>query len=377
MTRQHRRRHGLAGIVAAGLALVLVLPGTTSDLQAADLQVVASVPQAPGNISVSAAGRVFISLHQLYQPAIAVAELVDGALVPFPNAAWNDPATASGDRFNAVLGLQVDADERLWLLDNAVGTDEAPRLIAWDLARDRLDRVIALPAPVTGPGSFLNDLAVDLDNNAVYITDTAFGPNPALVVVDLTTGAARRILEAAPSTAAEDIELAIEGKAVAFLQPDGTTFNPRFGADSIALDAANAWLYYGPLSGRTLYRIRTADLRNPGLDDAALSDRVERYAAKPVSDGIAVDTAGNVYITDFTNSAVGVIGARDRAYEVLYQDTERLAWPDGFSYGPDGRIYVTTTQLHRAPLLNGGENAVKPPFGIYAFTPLAPGVVGR
>ena len=131
------------------------------------------------------------------------------------------------------------------------------------------------------------------------------------------------------------------------------------------------------MSGRTLFRIPTADLRDAGLDDAALTARVERYAAKPVSDGISVDNAGNVYITDFTNSAIGVIGAADRAYTVLYQDAARLAWPDGFSYGPDGRIYVTTTQLHRAPLLNGGANEVTPPFGIYAFPPLAPGIVGR
>ena len=193
MAMELRMRRRRSGALAAGLALALA---TAPAAAAQDLEVVAALMAAPGNISVSAAGRIFVSLHQLYQPAIAVAELVDGALVPFPNAAWNDRAMAGGDRFNAVLGLQVDADERLWLLDNAVGTDQVPRLIAWDLARNRLDRVIALPAPVSTPASFLNDLAVDLDHNAVYITDTAFGPNPALVVVDLTTGMARRILEA-------------------------------------------------------------------------------------------------------------------------------------------------------------------------------------
>ena len=95
-----------------------------------------------------------------------------------------------------------------------------------------------------------------------------------------------------------------------------------------------------------------------------------------MSDSIAIDTAGNVYITDFTNSAVGVIGT-DRTYKVLYQGSDSLPWPDGLSYAPDGRMYVTTTQLHRAPLLNGGENTVEPPFDILAFPALAPGVVGR
>ena len=109
MAMELRMRRRRSGALAAGLALALATAPA-----AQDLEVVAALMAAPGNISVSAAGRIFVSLHQLYQPAIAVAELVDGALVPFPNAAWNDRATAGGDRFNAVLGLQVDADERLW-----------------------------------------------------------------------------------------------------------------------------------------------------------------------------------------------------------------------------------------------------------------------
>jgi sugar lactone lactonase YvrE len=27
----------------------------------------------------------------------------------------------------------------------------------------------------------------------------------------------------------------------------------------------------------------------------------------------------------------------------------RIAWPDSFAFGPDGALYVTTSQIHRGP----------------------------
>ena len=365
---------------AVAVAALVVHPGfSTARAQSAeDLEVVASVTPAPGNITVTSDNRIFVSLHQLYQPPMAVAELVDGELVPFPDAAWNNPETAGPNRFFAVLGLQVDAAQRLWLLDNAVGFEgQGPRLVAWDLTTNTLDRIIEMPEGTFAPNSFFNDLAVDVESETVYIADTAFGPNAALVVVDLSSGSVRRILDSAPSTAPEPIDLAVNGKTLAFMQPDGTTTSLQLGADSIALDADNEWLYFGPMSGRTLYRAKAADLRDPSLDDAALSARVEAFAEKPVSDGISVDTAGNIYITDFTNSAIGVIDHTNREYRQLYQDSKLLSWPDAFSFGPDGQVYATATQLHLSPVLNGGANEVEPPFHILAFPGLAPGVTGR
>ena len=154
-------------IVAATGAAFTLLVGlqTSAEAQATDdLEIIASVTPAPGNITVTPDNRIFVSLHQLYQPPMAVAELVDGALVPFPDASWNSADTPGPKRFYAVLGLQVDAEQRLWLLDNAVGFEEqGPRLIAWDLKTDTLDRIIDMPPETYAPNSFFNDLAVDLD----------------------------------------------------------------------------------------------------------------------------------------------------------------------------------------------------------------------
>ena len=185
----------------AAAALLLAISTAT----AGELEIVAELPHTPGNITLSQGGRVFVSMHQLFQPPFAVAELIDGALIPFPNAAWSDHSVASDNKLNAVLGIQAAADGLLWMLDNGVGTGQPAKLVAWDLAAGSLAHNIALAPPAVAPNSFPNDLAVDLTNNRVYIADTAFGPNPALIVVNIADGSARRVLEAHVSTAMEDI----------------------------------------------------------------------------------------------------------------------------------------------------------------------------
>jgi sugar lactone lactonase YvrE len=197
----------------------------------------------------------------------------------------------------------------------------------------------------------------------------------ALIVVDMHSGSARRVLQGDRSVVPEDLELIVDGQAVEIRQADGTLLRPRVGVNPIALEAGNAWLYYGPMSGTSLYRIPVEDLRNGALAAEALSARVERYGRKPVCDGISIDNAGNVYVTDIGNNSIGVIG-RGGEYRSYLTDP-RLSWPDAFSFGPDNRLYTVANQLHRSALLHAGEATARPPFYLFSFTPLAGGVPGR
>jgi sugar lactone lactonase YvrE len=81
---------------------------------------------------------------------------------------------------------------------------------------------------------------------------------------------------------------------------------------------------------------------------------MERYGEKPPCDGISIDDAGNVYVTDVENNAVGVTSP-DGSYRVLASDDGHLSWPDGFSFGPDGHLYVAVSQLHRSAVFNAGR----------------------
>jgi len=360
-----------ACIVFVGSLIVLLLSGCG---QAPELNVVATLDQAPGNITITPDKRIIISLHQFFSPDWRVAEWTHQGIRPFPNpdiASSNDPDIT----LHSVLGIQSDSKGIVWMLDNGMRGSATPKLLAWDTRQNKLHKVIMLPDPLTPADAFVNDLAVDETHNSIYITDPAGGDNAALIVVDISSGDARRVLQGHPSVVPEELDLIIAGEALEIRQADGSTVHPRVGANPVALDASNEWLYYGPMHGTSLYRIRVDDLLDQEIEAQVLADKVERYGRKPISDGISIDNDGNVYITDLANNAIGVVD-HSREYRMYVMD-ERLSWPDALSFGPDNSLYTVSNQLHKSALLHGGEETAQPPYYIFSFTPLAGGVSGR
>ncbi len=342
--------------------------------RAPELEVIASTERAPGNITVTPDRRIIVSLHQFFVPEWRVAEWADAGLQAFPTAELATTGSAEV-KLDSVLGVQSDSAGIVWMLDNGMRGDVIPKLVAWDTRANSLHKVIFLPEPITTANAFVNDLAVDEVRHQIYIADPAGGADAALILVDYRTGYARRVLQGHASVAPEDIDLVIDGVAVEIRQPDGSTVRPRVGVNPIALDANNEWLYYGPMHGTSLYRVRVDDLLDETLTAEALAAKVERYGRKPVCDGISIDNDGNVYVTDIANNAIGVID-QSREYRIYVRD-ERLSWPDALSFGPDGKLYTVSNQLHRSAVLHAGEQTATPPFHIFAVQPLAPGVSGR
>lgn len=346
-----------------------------SDAAGPQLTVFTQMTECPGNIAVTPDGRVIVSIHQFIPSNRRVVEVSNAALPkPFPNAAWNRGG-GGADTLDTVLGLRSDSRGIVWMLDNGMLGKVTPKLVAWDTKTDKLHRVIYLPPPITAANSFANDLQLDESAGAIYIADPAGGKNAAIIVVDLATGLARRVLEGDMSVIPEDRDLVIDGSPVEIAQPDGTKVRPRVAINPIALDQKNEWLYFGPMSGTKLYRVKTADLRNTELTTEQLAKRVEPYADRPFCDGITIDRAGNIYLGAIAENAIGVIDT-NRKYHALITG-EQIAWPDAFSFGPDGLVYVVLNQLHRSAQLNGGKNMTVPPFTIGTFKPLAPGFTGR
>lgn len=325
----------------------------------------------PGNLAIGPDGRMFMSVHGFYGPELRVVEVMaDGSTQPYPTESWARAPVADGDGLNGVLGLRVDREGILWMLDGQ-SEEQSGRLIGWNTRTEQLHRIHYIGQPIARPTSFLNDLAVDREHEAVYISDTGDGANSALIVVDLETGRTRRVLEGSPFTVPEDIEMVIDGRSILL------GGNPaRIGVNPITIDPSNTWVYFAPMSATSLYRVRTTDLLDEALSDDELATRVERYGDKPISDGSTVDAGGNVYITAMTDNAIGVTKA-DGSYEVLFQSDETLPWPDGFAVGIDGYIYATVNELHRSPVLNGGDDGSVGAFQIVRFKALANAVNGR
>ena len=311
-----------------------ILAGFSVSLNASQIEIVAKLPSEtpPGNITIAPDGRIFLSVHGFYNKPVKVVELLKNGLTrPYPTEEWAYAPDNGTIGLYGVLGLNVDAKGILWLLDTS-SADRAGRLIGWDTRSEQLHRIIYLAKPIISDRSFLNDLAIDLKHNAVYVADTGM---EAIIVVDLSTGQARRVLEGSKFTKAEKLDMIIDGKRV---EMNGQPV--RLGVNPITIDSQNEYLYWGAMSGKAIYRISTKHINNEQLTDSDLKKHIEYYGEKPISDGITIDDDHNVYITSITEDAIGVLRP-DGSYETLFQD-DLLSWPDGFAVGLDNYIYVVT-----------------------------------
>jgi sugar lactone lactonase YvrE len=201
--------------------------------------------------------------------------------------------------------------------------------------------------------SFLNDVVVDKLNNFLYITDSGLQVNASLplqgglLVVDLSTNQVRRLLDRHPSVQNDlSFWLTINGERVLHDSPLAT------GADGIALSCDASTLYYTPLSSETLYSIPTSVLRDQTMALDSIPQAVNKIGYKlGASDGFAYSSAGYLYLTDISNSAI--LRSRDRKFvhqadfvtEVT--DPVLMQWPDTMAFDNMGSLYFVSNRLHR------------------------------
>ena len=141
----------------------------------------------------------------------------------------------------------------------------------------------------------------------------------------------------------------------------GKAFERHIQSDGLALTPDGQTLYWTVLSGHTLWRISTALLRDPSMDERALANRPERVDTIEATDGLLFDRQGQLWLGGLEHGALYRFSPESRKYEQVILDP-RLRWPDTFAQGPEGHIYVTTSQIHLPPAERG-------PYEIYRFTP--------
>lgn len=364
-------------IAALLIPFALALPPvpTLAEPEVGTLEVVAELPINPGNLAVTAEGRVFATVHQFRRADAQLIEVLgpDGYR-PWPNAAWNGAFGSGPDVLNSVLGIAIDRRGRLWVLDNGLGEPpQRPKLLAFDLGTGEPLYRHDFP-PESGPvGSFLNDLAVDDERGFVYIADVGGAHAPALVTVDLAAGTSRRFTDS-PALAAEDVDLVVEGRVIALPGPDGEPRPARIAVNPITLSADGETLYFGAMSGQTWYQVPARLLRE-GVPDGEVAAAITKAGPKPVSDGASTDAEGNHYFTDLAHDAISVLRP-DGTLATLVSDP-RLSWPDALSFGEPGWLYVAVNRLHLAPPLNNGQEGAEPPFPILRVYTGTAGIAGR
>lgn len=353
-------------LAAAGAISALALSGCTDATtqhetstqqsavgQVAELPVVetfATFPFRPGNLGISQNGKMIMSAQPLDNPSAKLVQLIaDGIYQPYPNAAF-----ASGDQseLKAAIGLKVDDQGVAWVLDMG-----ARVLFSIDTDTDEVVGRFQIPEAALKDTSFLQDFALDQKRNRVIIADMTQGdlksaPVPAFVVIDLDTGATRRVAESHPS-----------------MMP---TMEGGFALNPITIDSDYEYVYFGALHSKTMYRVPAASFDG---DSSAVAGTIERFGPKNYNDGSTIDTAGNVYNADVENNAYGVISP-DGEYRLIARLPEVQSWTDGITVGSDGYFYSSANQLDRTAALSGSETGTGE-YLVVRFKPLAPGTTGR
>ncbi|MDQ6656498.1 MAG: major royal jelly family protein [Verrucomicrobiota bacterium] len=338
---------------------------------AAQLQEVASFPnQQVTGVGVSQkSGRIFVNFPMWSDDHhLSVAEIVNGEPKAFPNEEWNQAGDAA-THFVCVQSVVVDDQDNLWVLDPAAPKMQeivkgGPKLVKIDLKTNQIVQTIPFDEDVAPANSYLNDVRIEPGAQTAFITDSGKG---AIVVVDLKSGKARRLLDDDKSTVPEkDVKLTFDGKE---LLDQETKTAPQIASDGLALDAKNGYLYYHALTAHTLYRIKTADLKNADLSKRELAAKVETVGQTPPPDGMLEGPDGSVYLTDIEGSTIGRWNAMKSEIEPVITD-KRLSWPDTLAWGPGGVLFVTSSQIQNMPRFHGGKSTRTEPYRLFKVTGL-------
>jgi len=334
------------------------------------IELVADFGHQVTGVSVSETNRIFVNFPRWTEDtAVSVAELKDGEVKPYPDEAWNAWRNAEKDEITPndhwVCVQSIVADQRgsLWVLDPAAPAQahmvsKGPKLVKIDLATDKVAQVIAFDEDAAPQGSYLNDVRFSDDGKYAYITDS--GVQGALLVVDIAAGKTARVLDGDPSTQMKKgLNVKVDGKELR--RPDGR--GVEFSADGIELSSDGKYLYWQAIKGDELYRIPTSALTGAGLQGEDVSGQVEHYGINGVNDGLLIARGTDkMYLTSVQDNSIKVRdlseGPQAEA-QVVVQD-ERLRWPDTFSQGPDGTIYVTTSHIQDSAFFKPDAPAALP-----------------
>jgi sugar lactone lactonase YvrE len=351
----------------------------------AALTKVASFEHQVTGVTVSKDGRIFVNFPRWTEDTeVSVAEVKDGKVVPFPDAAWNSWRNAKKDEVSAkdhwicVQSVVASPDGNVWVLDPAAPAMGAlvpggAKLVEIDLKTNQPGRTIAFDDTVAPQGSYLNDVRFSPDGKTAYLTDS--GARGALVVVDLDSGVSRRVLDGDPSTQPDKgVTVTYDGKPLR--RPDGR--GVEFAADGLALSPDGKTLYWQAIKGKTLYSLPTEALADgvatalmpTGLADKSLAGKIAVVGENGPADGLIISRHdGRMYITSPQDDSIKVrdLSAKGSATATVIKDA-RLRWPDTFGEGPDGTLYVTTSRIQDSAFYKPDAPAALPT-DLWSFKP--------
>ncbi|WP_432755390.1 L-dopachrome tautomerase-related protein [Pseudomonas sp. WMBT8] len=288
----------------------------------------------------------------------------NGQRAAYPSGAWNSwaPGRDAANVFVNINALRLEGD-KLWVVDTGSPefggnpVSQGAKLVCIDLRTNQVVRTYFFGPDIAMAGSYVDD--VRFSAGKAFLTDAG---NAGIIVVDLETGAARRVLDQHTSVVARpDRDLILSNQVVK--APDGQPL--RVNADPLEVSIDGVWLYYGALQG-PWFKVRIQDLTNPALPPEQLAARVEFFADIPATGGSVMDAQGNLYFSDLAHDAMRV-RRPDGQIDTLIVD-ERLHWVDAPFLDKDGTLWLPTPQMDRVALFNKGKSLVQWPVAVYRLS---------
>lgn len=351
-----------AMLAAMLLATVALAETQSSAATSSRLKDAVKLHNIVSGVTTTDDGRVFALLSHVNEgPDAHIVEIAkDGTTTLYPNASWNSwkPGDDPAQAFVAVNALRMGPDGLLWIVDTGTrgfGTpviDGGVKLVVIDVHKNAVSRIYSLGSVATGV-SYVDDIRFHEGN--AYLTDAGV---PGIIVLNLRTGSARRVLDHDPSTTAHK-PLQVSG---AVLLNQGKEMFIH--ADQLEVSPDGKWFYYQPACG-PMYRIETRYLDNPDLPAKEVSKHAQLWAETPSTGGTVIDADGNIYLSDLNTRTIYVF-APDGKKTLLLHD-ERLDWVDAMWIDRQGNLWMPTAQIDQMAVFQKGVSRVKYPVMLYTI----------
>ena len=350
----------MAAAAASGRAGVAQAAGT--------LEVVAQSDDAVWNgVTVSADGRVFVNFPRLAEGSSqSVGEIgADGRSHAYPGGVWNEwkPGKPAEAAFVGTNAVRIGPEGDLWVVDTGTPGFGAqtiaggPKIVRIDLKRNTVSRVYPLDANAALAKSYVDDIR--FNGHLAYLTDAGV---PGLIVLDLDTGKARRVLDHDRSTTASR-PIMVDGEMLH--GPDSNDVMVH--ADRMEVSPDGQWLYFQALAG-PMYRIETQWLDDPSAEPAKVSQHAKFWFDTPPLGGTAIDEYGNLYLEDLANDSVLML-TPDRQLTTVIRD-HRLHWVDA-PWLEHGYLYLPEAQFDRIAPFRRGHAQIQWPLHLYRLKSLS------
>jgi len=324
--------------------------------------------QATG-VAISKQGRIFLSLPRLTADdvPISVGELVDGKIVVYPDSAWNGyrtalPRNSPESQFVCAQAVVMDHHDHLWVVDPAAPggkprTVGLAKLVEIDVETNTVLHVRPVDETTAPPTSSINDIRFSPDDHYAYLSDA--GQPGALIVMNLQNGKSWRVLSGDPSTQ-YDPTVTMYGNGKLLITVDGRQFH--LNVDGIEISTDGRTFYWQAFTGKTVYSLPTAVLRQP---ERAAKARPTVVAITHAADGLWIDAAGRFYVSNPSDNSIEVADGVGKPLSVLVKD-DRMHWPDSFAQASDGSLYVSASFIADSPWFD--KNAKTTPSAIFRIS---------